>query len=160
MCGCPGQKGNPDFLAVINGSATFLAFEKPGKSGFVSKFARVYPNMGYDESLNVLLITSLAFERGCDAKPVNILIQFHMRGAFFAPSTPVNDPNGLFEYRYRHFQILKPLRGPAGLRNGADASAEFTRRGEKTPLRPQQLRAQQYFEFVSRKDRFPPKPKT
>jgi hypothetical protein len=87
MCGCSGQEGNADdFLDVINRSATLLAFESPGKSGFLIKLARIYPNVGNDESLNVLLITSFAFERSCDAKPVNILIQFHMRGGSSLPT--------------------------------------------------------------------------
>ena len=104
MCGCSGQKGKADdFLGVIDGSATVLAFENPEKSGLLIKLARVYPNMGNDESLNVLVIASFAFERGCDAKPVNILIQFHMRGGFFAPN-PVNYSSRLFEYWYRNFQ--------------------------------------------------------
>jgi hypothetical protein len=67
-----------------------------GVPGLVIKFAHIYPTVSHDESLNVFLIASFAFERSCDAKPVNILIQFHMHGAFFAPSTPVNDPSRLF----------------------------------------------------------------
>jgi hypothetical protein len=96
MCGCSGQKRNADFLHIVDQSATFLAFEDPEKTGFVIKFADIYPNVSNDESLNVFLIASFAFERSCDAKPVNILIQFHMHGAFFAPLTPVNDPSRLF----------------------------------------------------------------
>jgi hypothetical protein len=140
MCGCSGQKGNTDFLDVINRSATFLAFEKPGKSGFLIELTRVYPNVGNDESLNVLLITSFAFERSSDAKPVNILIQFHMREGFRS-STLLTIQAAFFEYPYRHFQYCSHcdvLRVFAMVR--MQARGVHQARSE-TPLRPQLLRA-------------------